>query len=67
LYSRLRPNTAAEKIENFTVVKDNKELFNSIVGALAPTRVGNIEQYHLVTISDPFKALAKPVTEVCSS
>lgn len=49
----------------FGAVVSNKELFDNILEKMLVSRVGDIEQYHTVTVSDPKPALSGPMTEVC--
>ena len=54
--------------EAFLAVVNNKEQFGAILEKLSVTRASDaIDQNFFVAISDPFKALAGPVTEVSCS
>jgi len=49
--------------EAFKAVVDNKELFDKILEKGEVARVGAVEQYYTVPVSDPKNALCGPVTE----
>ena len=53
--------------EAFLKVVTNKELYDSMVDALAATRIGDPEHYYGVCVSDPIKALEGPYQEVSRS
>jgi hypothetical protein len=54
---------AATSPEAFGAIVKNKELLDTIFQKMLVTRVGDVQQYHTVAVSDPKVALSGPVTE----
>jgi hypothetical protein len=59
--------TVATTPEAFLAVVNDAELYPRILKAMEVTRVGEIEHFFFVPVSDPFKALVGPVTEITSA